>query len=80
MDVLYVIFAIVYIIGCITLISIIMLQKKRAGGMGSIAGMGNAAETYLDKNKDRTMEGALEKYTKIGGAIFFIFSLIMCFL
>ena len=80
MDVLYIILGIVYILGCVTLVAIIMLQKKRAGGMGSIAGMGNAAETYLDKNKSRTMEGALEKYTKIGGAVFFIFSLVLCFL
>jgi preprotein translocase subunit SecG len=56
---------------------IILLQKKSAQGLGSIAGMGNS-ETYWDKNKGRSMEGALGKYTRICGVIFFLFSLVMC--
>ena len=80
MSVVYIIFSIIYVLGCVALMTIILLQKKRSAGLGSIAGMGNAAETYWDKNKSRSMEGALEKWSKIGGAIFFVFSFILCFL
>ncbi|MCL2665655.1 MAG: preprotein translocase subunit SecG [Defluviitaleaceae bacterium] len=76
----YIILAVVYILGCLALMTIILLQKKQSGGLGSIAGIGNAAETYWDKNKSRSMEGALEKWSKIGGAIFFVFSMLMCFI
>lgn len=66
MPALYIILAIVYIAACVGLMTIILLQKKRSGGIGSVAGMGNA-DTYWDKNKGRTLEGTLEKWTKIGG-------------
>ena len=77
---LYFIFGIIFMLGCITLICAILLQKKRTAGLGSIAGMGNSSDTYWDKNKRRSMEGSLEKWTKIGGAILFIASIILCLL
>jgi len=82
MPVFYVILAVLYILGCLALVTAILLQKKRTAGMGSIAGMGNAAGggTYWDKNKSRSMEGALEKWTKIGGAIIMVLAIVMCLL
>lgn len=80
MSIPYIIFGVIYLLGCAALMAAILLQKKRTAGIGSIAGMGNAAETYWDKNKGRSMEGTLEKWTKIGGAIFAVYSFIMCFL
>ena len=77
MSIPYVILSIIFLLGCMALITVILLQKKRAGGIGSVAGMGNA-DTYWDKNKGRSMEGALEKWTKIGGAVFFIGSIVIC--
>ena len=79
MSISYIIFSIIFVLGCAALVTAILLQKKRAGGIGSIAGLGNA-DTYWDKNKSRSLEGNLEKWTKIGGAIFFVFALVMCFL
>ena len=78
MSVFYVIVGVIYIAGCSALMAAILLQKKRTAGLGSIAGMGNAAETYWDKNKSRSMEGSLEKWTKIGGAVLFALSIILC--
>jgi preprotein translocase subunit SecG len=46
--------------------------------MGSIAGMGNAADTYWDKNKSRSMEGSLERLTKIGAVLLGIFAVVLC--
>ena len=79
MSALFIVLTIVYVLLCAAVIGAILLQKKRsAGGMGSIAGMGNVAETYWDRNKGRSMEGALEKWTKIGGAVLGILALVIC--
>ena len=80
MSIPYVIVGVVYIIGCLSLVLAILLQKKRSAGLGSIAGMGNSSDTYWDKNKKRSMEGSLEKWTKIGGGILFAYSILLCIL
>ena len=74
MSAVSVVLAILYILGCGILITIILLQKKRSAGLtGAMAGMGGgSSQTYWDKNKGRSVEGSLEKFTKIGGALFFI--------
>ena len=79
MSAMFIILTIVFALTCLALISAILLQKKRdAGGVGSIAGMGNVAETYWDRNKSRSMEGSLEKWTKIGGAVLGILAVVLC--
>ena len=77
MSIPYILLSLLYIAACIGLITIILLQKKRSSGIGSVAGMGNA-DTYWDKNKGRTLEGTLEKWTKVGGFIIFVFTVILC--
>jgi preprotein translocase subunit SecG len=81
MPVLYALLSVLYILGCIALVISILLQKKRTSGLGSVAGMGNASGgTYWDKNKSRSMEGTLEKWTKIGGAVLMVLAIIICLL
>ena len=77
MSVAYIILSLVYIVACFGLMTIILLQKKRSAGMGSVAGMGNA-DTYWDKNKGRTMEGTLEKWTKISAGVLVVLTVILC--
>ena len=77
MSTTYVILAVLYIFVCFSLITVVLLQKKRTSGMGNVSGMTNSA-SYWDKNRGRSREGKLETYTKILGAIFFIFSVVMC--
>lgn len=60
---------------CIGLMVVILLQKKRASGIGAaIAGSG---ETYFSKNKGKTFEGTLENYTKWGGVAFLVIALLI---
>lgn len=79
MSIPYIILGVIYVLGCAALMVAILLQKKRTAGLGSIAGMGNS-DTYWDKNKGRSLEGSLEKWTKIGGAAFMVLSLLICLL
>ena len=79
MSALFVILSIVFVIGCIGLVGAILLQKKRsAGGMGSIAGMGNVTDSYWDKNKRRSAEGSLETWTKIGAVVLAVLAVLLC--
>ena len=75
----FIIVAIVYSLLCVGLIIIILMQKKRQAGLGGgLAGMSQGGGgSFYDKNKKNTMEGKLEKYTKIGGAMFFALSMLL---
>ncbi|NLK36725.1 MAG: preprotein translocase subunit SecG [Epulopiscium sp.] len=55
---------------------IILLQSKRSAGLGAISAA-SSADTYWSKNKGNSMEGSLEKYTKIGGALFMILAFVI---
>lgn len=61
MEALRFILTIVFIIICIALVAIVLLQEGKSAGLGAIAG---GAETYWGKNKGRSMEGTLVKITK----------------
>jgi preprotein translocase subunit SecG len=79
MSALFIILSIVFLIGCVALVAAILLQKKRsAGGLGSIAGMGNVADSYWDKNRKRSAEGTLETWTKFGAVLLGILAIILC--
>ena len=54
-------------------ILVLMQESKQQGLSGAISG---AAETFFGKNKGRTMEAKLEKYTKIAGVVFFVLALV----
>ena len=74
----FIVLSVVFALGCFGIILAILAQKKKsAGGLGSIAGMGNVSDTYWDKNKSRSMEGSLEKWTKIGGATLGVLAIVL---
>jgi preprotein translocase subunit SecG len=65
---------IAFIIICIALTILILMQEGKSAGLGAIAG---AAETYWGKNKGRSMEGMLVKITRV---LVILFILIACVL
>lgn len=75
MEILRTIVTIVYIIVCVALTVIVLMQEgKQAGLTGAISG---AADTYWGKNKGRSMEGALEKSTKFLAIGFIVLSVVL---
>lgn len=74
MAVLKTVLTVVFIIICIALTVIILLQEGKSAGLGAISG---AADTYWGKNKGRSMEGKLEKATKILAVLFFVLALVL---
>ncbi|AEV67855.1 preprotein translocase subunit SecG [Acetivibrio clariflavus] len=66
---------ILHIIFCISLIVIVLLQSaKQAGLSGSIAG---GAETFFGKNKGRTIDAMLSKWTAVAAIGFLITSIVL---
>ena len=61
MEIVRILLTIVFIIVCLALIAIVLLQEGKSAGLGAVAG---AAESYWGKNKGRSMEGTMVKITK----------------
>ena len=70
--------AVILAVISVILMVIILLQSNRAAGLGAIGGADSSS--YWSKNKGNSVEGALEKYTKILGALFIIIALIINFI
>ena len=74
MSVWEIILGIVMVLICIVIIGIILLQQgHRSGVNGVISG---AADTFLSKNKARTVNAKLASMTKYITILFFILALI----
>ena len=74
MAILKTILTVVFILICLALTVIILLQEGKSAGLGAIAG---AADTYWGRNKGRSMEGRLVTGTKILVALFIIIAAVL---
>lgn len=74
MAVLKTVLTVVFIIICIALTVIILLQEGKSAGLGAIAG---AADTYWGKNKGRSMEGVLVKLTRVCVILFLVIAVVL---
>lgn len=63
---------VIFIIVCIALTVVVLLQEGKSAGLGVVSG---AADTYWGKNKGRSMEGTLEKITKVLVVLFLVIAL-----
>lgn len=70
-----IVITILHIIFSLSLVVIVLLQSgKQAGLSGSIAG---GAETFFGKNKGRTIDAILSKYTLVAAIGFIITSVVL---
>ncbi|MFU0800481.1 MAG: preprotein translocase subunit SecG [Xylanivirga thermophila] len=75
MAALKIILTVLLVIAEVFLIVIVLLQPgKTAGISGSIAG---GAETFFGKNKARSYEGKLQRWTKISAGAFIALNIIL---
>ena len=59
---------IIYVIICVALAAIVLLQEGKSAGLGGA--INGVADTYWGKNKGRSIEGNLEKFTKVAAIAF----------
>lgn len=74
MQILRTILTILFVIDCIALTVVVLMQEGKSQGLGAIAG---AADTYWGKNKGRPMEGGLVKATTVMGVLFFVLAVVL---
>lgn len=66
------ILSVIFVLICVILAVMVLLQEGKSAGLGSIGGM---ADTYWGKNKGRSMEGNLEKFTKFAAIAFMLLAI-----
>ena len=74
MQILRTILTLHFVIDCIALTVVVLMQEGKSQGLGAIAG---AADTYWGKNKGRSMEGGLVKATTVMGVLFFVLAVVL---
>ena len=74
MDILKIVLYIVFVIDCIALSAIILLQEGKSAGLGTIGGV---ADSYWGQNKGRSMEGKLVTITKVLSVLFVLIAIIL---
>ena len=71
MDILKYVLITFYVIICIVLVTIVMMQADKDKGASATI-TGGASGSFFDKNKSRTKEGKLRRWTIILGIVFAI--------
>ena len=74
MAVVRIVIQVLFILICIALTVLVLMQEGKSAGLGAISG---AAETYWGKNKGRSMEGKLVQITKYLALGFMLISIIL---
>ena len=74
MAVLNVLLSVLVIIACLFLIVTVLLQSGQKAGLGAVSGQ---METFLGKNKAKTVEAKLALGTKIAAAVFVVCALLL---
>lgn len=70
-----IIVTILHVIISLALVVIVLLQSAKSAGLsGTIAG---GAETFFGKNKGRTLDAILSKYTSVVAVAFLITSVVL---
>ena len=64
-----IVISVVLIVASLLIIAIILLQQGRQANIGAISG---AMDSFMDKNKARSWDQRLAKFTKILAVAFFV--------
>lgn len=76
MQILRIILTVIYVIDCIALTTVVLMQEGKQKGLGVIGG-GNTSDTYWGQNKMRSKEGVLILATRLMAVLFIVLSLVL---
>lgn len=74
MEIARTIVQIVFLILCVIMTVIVLMQEGKNSGLGAIAG---SSDSYWGRNKGRSMEGMLVKLTRVLLALFLIIAAVL---
>ena len=66
---------IIFMIVCVILTVVVLMQEGKSGGLGAISG--SAESSYWNQIKGRTAEGKLERFTIILAVLFFALAVLL---
>ena len=69
---------VIQVLCSVALVAIVMLQSGKSAGLSGAIGGG--ADTFLSKNKAKSVDSKLAKFTKWVAIAFMVLTLVMCFL
>lgn len=72
-------FSIIQLIVCLALVVIVILQSGKSSGLSGTIG-GGSGETFLSKNKAKTLDARLARMTKWVAAVFMVLTLVLVFI
>ena len=75
MAVVKVLLSIIYVVLGIAISVVILMQEGKSNGLGSA--IGGMADSHWGKNKGRSMEGTLEKFTKFAAIAVLLLALVL---
>ena len=75
MSVIQIILTVIYVLLGVAISIVVLMQEGKCNGLGSA--IGGMADSYWSKNKGRSMEGALEHFTRYGAIVFMVITLIL---
>jgi len=74
MEILRYILTGIFIVDCLALVVLVLMQEGKSGGLGAISG---STDTYWGKNKGRSKEANLVRLTKILAALFIVLAAVL---
>ncbi len=74
MEIVKIVITVVFILICVALTFLVLMQEGKQQGLGAIGGI---ADSYWGKNKGRSMEGVLIKSTRVLAIAFIVISIIL---
>lgn len=76
MSPLMIVLTVIYVIFCLFLVAVVLLQSGKSAGLsGAIAG---GMDTFMAKNKAKTWDARLAKLTKWVAVGFMVLTLLLC--
>jgi preprotein translocase subunit SecG len=75
LDTLKIVFVVAQLIVCVVLMTIIVIQSGKTSGLsGALAG---GSDTFLSKNKGKTLDARLSRATKWVAGVFVVFTIVL---
>lgn len=62
----------------VVLVAVVLMQDAKGGGMTAITGQGG--ESFFGKNKNKSLQGRLQRMTKILAAVIAVLSIVLAIL
>lgn len=73
-----IVLSVIYFVVSLALIAVVMLQSGKSAGLSGA--IGGVADSFLAKNKAKTLDAKLARATKWVGALFLILTLVLLIL